>query len=409
MHKELKKNLFIIGNGFDIAHGIPSKYSDFQKYIRSLYMMPELTDKSYDAFFPWKYSVPRTGNLLGHFDTNQPYKMIDVLGFLDYCISRSQNQDVPFNFYINSDWWSIEEILGKLDLKEFLPDESDEALMGDNDYEEWLIYDIAECFKYLGKLAAMWASQIDVSDVPPIEDFARLINCDRLLPINNDFFITFNYTPTLEIVYGVENVVHVHGIAGGHVMLGHTSNIDVERFCACNSIPQYCRHAAETLLEVTCKETEKNASRLSEIVSRQCAGSTDIYSYGFSFAEVDLPYIALVCKALDTKSVTWHLLDFDSLERRNQYINAIRQCGFEGRFSTYHVKTKTANQKKENPYSSFIKSKKRHMGRGRFYCEQIILKYQTINYTPTNLDMWLFLPRIVRCCFWLLVDSIKRR
>lgn len=26
-------SLFIAGNGFDIAHGIPSKYSDFRKYI----------------------------------------------------------------------------------------------------------------------------------------------------------------------------------------------------------------------------------------------------------------------------------------------------------------------------------------------------------------------------------------
>lgn len=50
MDKELRKNLFIIGNGFDIAHGIPSKYTDFQKFIRSLYMTKELIDKSYDSF-----------------------------------------------------------------------------------------------------------------------------------------------------------------------------------------------------------------------------------------------------------------------------------------------------------------------------------------------------------------------
>lgn len=26
--------LYIIGNGFDIAHGIPSKYSDFRDYCK---------------------------------------------------------------------------------------------------------------------------------------------------------------------------------------------------------------------------------------------------------------------------------------------------------------------------------------------------------------------------------------
>ena len=126
---------------------------------------------------------------------------------------------MPYNFYINSDWWSVEETLGNLDLKEFFLDKSDEIFEEHYDDKEWLLYDVAECFKYLEKLAALWASQIEVSNVQPIKDFSKLINSDRLLKINNDLFITFNYTPTLEVVYGVEEVVHVHGVAGGRVML----------------------------------------------------------------------------------------------------------------------------------------------------------------------------------------------
>ncbi len=30
-------SLFIAGNGFDIAHGIPSKYSEFRKYLIKKY------------------------------------------------------------------------------------------------------------------------------------------------------------------------------------------------------------------------------------------------------------------------------------------------------------------------------------------------------------------------------------
>ena len=82
MDKELRKNLFIIGNGFDIAHGIPSKYTDFQKFIRSLYMTKELIDKSYDSFSLWRYSVPRTNSPLGHYYENQDYTIINILGFL---------------------------------------------------------------------------------------------------------------------------------------------------------------------------------------------------------------------------------------------------------------------------------------------------------------------------------------
>lgn len=35
--------LYIIGNGFDIAHGIPCRYSDFRRYCKE--EMPEMYEK----------------------------------------------------------------------------------------------------------------------------------------------------------------------------------------------------------------------------------------------------------------------------------------------------------------------------------------------------------------------------
>ena len=31
------RSLFILGNGFDLAHGMPTRYSDFRKYLVSSY------------------------------------------------------------------------------------------------------------------------------------------------------------------------------------------------------------------------------------------------------------------------------------------------------------------------------------------------------------------------------------
>ena len=103
------------------------------------------------------------------------------------------------------------------------------------------------------------------------------------------------------------------------------------------------------------------------------------------------------------------MLDFDPLNRRNHYIDVIKQCGFKGRFSTYHIKTSMIKQEKSNPYKKHINSKKEYLGKGRYLFEQIVLRYYTVNYTPTRLDVLLFIPRIVRCGFWLLIDSIKRK
>lgn len=408
MRTEIKKNLFIIGNGFDLAHNIPSKYSDFQKYIRSLYMTEELIDYSYSAFFPWKYTVPRTSNLLDHFDWEQPYTATNVLGFIDYCLARSQNSNQHYNFYINSDWKAIEELLGNLDLCEFLKMDQ-EDLFPQYDYDcEGLIYDIAECFKYLPKLASMWANQIDVSKAIPISDFDKLINKNRILPINNDVFLTFNYTPTLELLYGVNEVIHVHGIAGKRVMLGHDSSIDLDGFCKRNSIPLNCKHAAKVLLAETEKNTEKNISLLKPFISQKLTGITDIYSYGFSFSNVDLPYITLICKQLNTNDITWHLLDFDSQDFRDEYIKVIRKCGFLGHFTTYHIETNSKKTQECNQIKQFIKAKKAYEGKGHFYLEQLIIRYQTVNYTPSKLDMLLYIPRVIRCCFFLIIDKISR-
>lgn len=36
------KKLFIIGNGFDISHGLPTRYCDFQTYLKKEY--PEASE-----------------------------------------------------------------------------------------------------------------------------------------------------------------------------------------------------------------------------------------------------------------------------------------------------------------------------------------------------------------------------
>ena len=63
------KKLFVIGNGFDIQHGIASKYSDFHANLRSVYMDKRLTDLSFSDFTPWRYTVPKSRGILGKYET----------------------------------------------------------------------------------------------------------------------------------------------------------------------------------------------------------------------------------------------------------------------------------------------------------------------------------------------------
>ena len=56
-----KNKIFIIGNGFDIAHGFKTKFSDFADYYMKNKIIPHLQDliinrKGYDPFFKQNFS-----------------------------------------------------------------------------------------------------------------------------------------------------------------------------------------------------------------------------------------------------------------------------------------------------------------------------------------------------------------
>jgi hypothetical protein len=64
----------------------------------------------------------------------------------------------------------------------------------------------------------------------------------------------------------------------------------------------------------------------------------NIYSYGFSFGEVDMPYIEKIFDNIgDTSDITWFFNDFKIEEARTLYERKIRKVGFNGKFDTFHI------------------------------------------------------------------------
>ena len=61
----------------------------------------------------------------------------------------------------------------------------------------------------------------------------------------------------------------------------------------------------------------------------------NIYSYGFSFSEVDLPYIRRICGSIETDNVVWYINDYDKVKC---YRSIIKRCGFKGKLSKFRVK-----------------------------------------------------------------------
>ena len=168
------KRLFIIGNGFDLSHNLPTSY--------------------YNNFRPIA-------------ESNEPF-----CGFWD--LYQTQDDDVWADFENNlgiPDFNSLEEIFVGYEPDYFSDHESDrDSIITQSDISGNLsksLYEFAE------------KAEESILEKEPKECFINLF-------VSSDYFITFNYTHTLEKLYNIENshVLHVHGEVGNdNLILGYPS------------------------------------------------------------------------------------------------------------------------------------------------------------------------------------------
>lgn len=318
----MPKKLFIIGNGFDIQHKISSKYEDFHKFIKNCYFLHK------DPFYiPSGGLVPKAFSVNGYQAHDMPY----VLAYIDYTITLTEGDC----------WYNLETSFANLKLIEEFGVDSDNFFtkVYSNDPPENTIYYIGLCFKILYKLFNIWVDQIDINNIKPNTSFQKLINP------NEDYFLTFNYTRTLEEIYNAKNVFHIHGVQGSKKAFGHQKQYDdyIENFCKQNLIPLSCLEGVKYLFEITEKDTRKIYENSKKYFDSLDQNIQEIYSYGFSFSLVDMIYIFGICHSLNTTNITWYLSDFSSIDQIEQYKKNITNCGFKGSFATFHIENDKVN------------------------------------------------------------------
>lgn len=303
------KRLFIIGNGFDISHQLKTRYSDFKYYLLENY-----PDASCDYVRVPQPIILPNGDI--------SYDDDEVVGFLLKIISEAENEGEA--------WSDLENTLGKLEYDEFF-DNWDEY----EDDNEWhMVYaneDIASNISgaviMIKEYFSDWIEEIDISSAKPITVFKTLIDND------NDLFLTFNYTRTLEKLYNAKNVVHIHGQQGGELIFGHGNSKDYydDYMSKYTGSENYMSELQYELKKDTSKVIQQNKDILKKF------GLVDeIYSYGFSFSEVDLVYIKEICSQSSTKNIRWYLNDYDG-SKFEEFKDKIKKCGFEGEFDSFSL------------------------------------------------------------------------
>ena len=296
------KNLYIIGNGFDLHHGIPCGFEDFMKWVKENdeTLFTDLTQVYNDAEDNkwWKDFENSLARLNISYYANKKGNLYDP----EYIKEGSIEEKTEYaSQKVIEDFHKIKESLR-------------------NDFQKWL----SEAYGNYQK--------------------------DKKIqfPNKDSIFLTFNYTKTLEDIYEIDakRVYHIHGVIDdkdsmvvGHglgedelndmlksqeLRIGEVWNKKLNRMTRLQIVtPKHKELAALSSLEsiVSLKKDvegciEKNQQFFNEILDVE-----RIYVYGFSFSSIDMPYLEKIIRR--TKPETHWVISWYSQEDKRRIMDFV--------------------------------------------------------------------------------------
>jgi len=260
--------LYIIGNGFDLRHGIPSHYEDFREYVR------ERDREIFDAVEDYLPAGDDWASL------ESAFADIDSNGIFD-------------------------------DLDQFMPSygADDWSDAGHHDFQ----YEVEELVKRLSsKLTALFGDWIRTLPI-----LTSLTARSLLKHMDTDgAFLNFNYTSTLRDLYRVpaEHVLHIHGeakIQGENLILGHGWNPAERR--SLNDRDDISEidirlMEAHSILDGYFLQTFKPSEKLilqNHAFFDQLNAVDAVHVLGHSLSDVDLPYLKALLKIPSVATARW--------------------------------------------------------------------------------------------------------
>lgn len=256
------KRLYIIGNGFDIFHGVKSRYSDFKDYVEK--------------------------------NDNDLFEALEE--------------------YFNTDelWSDFEETLAYIDTDKIVDDASDFLVSyGADDWSDAYHHD----YQYEVQRA------IDVVTVALKEHFTKwILSLDipdgvKLKLPSTSLYLTFNYTDTLERNYKIPSskIVYIHNKAINEtstLILGHSrqptpdNSFDKETDWEDQDVRV---SEGNRILDKYFEETYKNTDTIikeKHSFFKQLSDIEEVFVLGHSISPVDLKYFQAVFNSVSQNS-TW--------------------------------------------------------------------------------------------------------
>lgn len=279
------RTLYVIGNGFDLWHGIPSSYSCFRDYVR----------------------------LHGR----------DVFDAVESYLPAGKN------------WSDLEALFAEIDVDHII--ESLGHFMGSYGDDDWsdsghhdFQYEVERVVEHLSRelrfLFGEWIRQLPIPKATTVRRRLRFLDTDAI-------FLTFNYTKTLQEIYGAAdaNVLHIHGNADlpdSELVLGHAWHLESRR--SLNDRPEIEEidvRLAEVhdILDEYFSKTFKPSAQITKAHSDFFALMRDVkevFVLGHSLSNIDAPYFDALLAVPGLHTARWTLACRDDAEEKFERVYA---------------------------------------------------------------------------------------
>lgn len=273
--------LWILGNGFDLAHGLPTNYWDYYKFLVG--NGEEWMARMLEFYF---------GNVAEHSGNILWSQLEKALGI--YSI------DAIYDF-----------------LKEGHTLDIDRVSQYVGEVEAEVQYHFVEICEKFSETFMDWCHSIGLNGVKTNSLFAFTAN---------DRFLTFNYTDTLECVYGIdaEKVLHIHGRAasGDELIVGHNNPARMPKGIEDDFLDSTANIRA---IVETVNKLEKKTKKIiacNRMFFDSLGNIDEVMVYGHSIEEVDMPYFEEVRKNVD-QNAKWQFYCHD--ESKIGYYKGVAQ------------------------------------------------------------------------------------
>ena len=262
------KTLFVIGNGFDLHHGVRSRYEDFHKWL--------IANRAWSRF-----------------------------------------EDIEQHFIEPDLWSNLEENLGTFDSAECGEDWSIATPFGVF-FNGQLICTAREVNEDFDEKLREWREEMLRGLAEWVKTLSPAGECQRLPIVFPDAqYLNFNYTRTLEDCYGIDpcQIRHIHGVAGVSwegLQLGHDFEVedpldedekdynpdvfDEDRVTPVQQLNDHVRKWRKPVQKIMQSHADfwEGLREVSKVIM-----------LGFSLGRVDEPYIRKIAEVVRQDAVWW--------------------------------------------------------------------------------------------------------